>query len=133
SYFLLNRKPSSISTVTSTLGVGSTIVSEKDGMTLIYVPAGEFVMGSNADGMDYSPEHKVNLKSFWIDETEVTNAQFVLFLNDNLDQISFDDTKTSVSLGESYLLRLSCVGCDAWESQIKWNGSKFEVLHNQEI
>jgi formylglycine-generating enzyme required for sulfatase activity len=33
------------STVTPTLGIGSSMVSEKDNMTMIYVPEGQFVMG----------------------------------------------------------------------------------------
>ena len=35
------------STVDPSPGIGSTQVSDKDGMTLLYVPAGEFIMGSN--------------------------------------------------------------------------------------
>jgi serine/threonine-protein kinase len=62
------------------LVIGSTMVSDKDGMTLVYVPAGEFTMGS-ADGdseasSDEKPQHKVALDAFWIDRTEVTNAQY---------------------------------------------------------
>ena len=34
---------------TPTIGVGSTMISDKDGMTLLYVPAGEFTMGSEAE------------------------------------------------------------------------------------
>jgi formylglycine-generating enzyme required for sulfatase activity/serine/threonine protein kinase len=62
------------------LGIDSTRVSDKDGMTLLYVPAGEFTMGS-ADGdsdasSDEKPQHKVALDAYWIDRTEVTNAQY---------------------------------------------------------
>jgi len=73
--------------------VGSTLVSEQDGMTMVYVPAGEFMMGSNADDTmaecrkfrddcardwftDEEPIHLVNLDAFWIDQTEVTNAMY---------------------------------------------------------
>jgi serine/threonine-protein kinase len=67
-----------------TLGIGSPQVSDKDGMTLLYVPAGEFLMGS-ADGdsdaySDEKPQHKVTLDAFWIDRTEVTNAMFAKFV-----------------------------------------------------
>jgi eukaryotic-like serine/threonine-protein kinase len=62
------------------LGIGSTMVSRKDGMTLVYVPAGEFLMGStNADSMAgdrEKPQHTVTLDAFWIDRTEVTNAMY---------------------------------------------------------
>lgn len=67
-------------TQTPALGVGSTMVSDKDGAILVYVPAGEFIMGStrrdaSADYSDW-PEHKVDLDAYWIDRTEVTNAQY---------------------------------------------------------
>jgi formylglycine-generating enzyme required for sulfatase activity len=63
-----------------TLGIGSTQVSDKDGMTLLYVPAGEFTMGSN-EYDDEKPIHKVTLDAFWIDQTEVTNAMFKKFVD----------------------------------------------------
>ncbi len=56
------------------------MVSDMDGMILVYVPAGEFPMGSSdIDGEAFSyekPQHKVYLDAFWIDRTEVTNAQY---------------------------------------------------------
>ncbi len=56
-----------------------------DGMTMVLVPAGPFLMGSAetdpkaAD--DEVPQHAVTLDAFWIDRTEVTNAQYAVFLN----------------------------------------------------
>jgi formylglycine-generating enzyme required for sulfatase activity len=47
----------------------------KDGMVMVYVPAGEFTMGSNQYD-DEKPVHTVALDAFWIDRTEVSNAQF---------------------------------------------------------
>jgi formylglycine-generating enzyme required for sulfatase activity len=55
---------------------GSTMVSKKDGMVLVYVPAGEFSMGSDNGNSDETPVHKVTLDAFWIDQTEVTNAMY---------------------------------------------------------
>jgi formylglycine-generating enzyme required for sulfatase activity len=49
-------------------------------MVMVYVPAGDFVMGSN-EYSDEQPIHTVYLDAFWIDRTEVTNAQYVRFLN----------------------------------------------------
>ena len=61
--------------LTPTLGIGSTMTGE-DGMTLLYVPAGEYTMGSD-DGEAYEkPVHKVTLDAFWIDQTEVTNEMY---------------------------------------------------------
>jgi serine/threonine-protein kinase len=64
-------------TPTPTLGVGSTQVSPKDNMEMVYVPAGEFEMGSNEHEWE-QPIHIVYLDAYWIDKYEVTNAQYAL-------------------------------------------------------
>jgi formylglycine-generating enzyme required for sulfatase activity len=56
-------------------GIGSTQVSDKDGMVMVFVPAGDFTMGSN-DYDNEKPIHTVYLDSFWIDQTEMTNAMY---------------------------------------------------------
>jgi formylglycine-generating enzyme required for sulfatase activity len=61
---------------TPTLDVGSTMISEKDGMVMVYVPTGEFEMGSENGDDDEKPVHAVYLDAFWIDQTEVTNAMY---------------------------------------------------------
>ncbi len=65
-------------TPTPALGIGSTMISEKDGMEMVYVPAGEFLMGSpEGEGEDDEhPQHTVFLDAYWIDKTEVTVAQY---------------------------------------------------------
>lgn len=56
-------------------------VSESDGMTLVFIPEGEFLMGS-ADSdpdaaPDEKPQHPVYVDAFWIDQTEVTNGMYM--------------------------------------------------------
>jgi serine/threonine-protein kinase len=67
---------------TATPGPGATRVVEPDGMILAYVPAGEFAMGTPLTATqvqaDEAPRHTVMLDAFWIDRTEVTNAQYAL-------------------------------------------------------
>jgi serine/threonine protein kinase/formylglycine-generating enzyme required for sulfatase activity len=58
------------------LGIGSTQVSTVDNMEMVYVPAGDFLMGSNDGADDEKPQHQVSLDAFWIDKTEVTNAMY---------------------------------------------------------
>ena len=60
---------------------GATQVRPADGMVMVYVPAGEFEMGSTEGRDDERPVHTVALDAFEIDQTEVTNAQFAAFLN----------------------------------------------------
>jgi len=56
--------------------LGETMVSPKDGATLVYVPAGEFIMGTDEGMTDESPAHPVYLDAFWLDQTEVTNEAY---------------------------------------------------------
>ncbi|MEZ4559781.1 MAG: SUMF1/EgtB/PvdO family nonheme iron enzyme [Caldilineaceae bacterium] len=50
-----------------------------DGATQVYVPAGPFIMGSRSGRPnaqpDEIPQRTVTVSSFWIDQTEVTNAR----------------------------------------------------------
>ncbi len=55
-----------------------TFTSAIDGMTLSYIPAGEFEMGSDIGYQDERPAHPVYLDAFWIDQTEVTNEMYSL-------------------------------------------------------
>jgi serine/threonine-protein kinase len=61
------------------LGIGSSQLREKDGMLMVYVPAGEFEMGSTKYD-DEQPVHTVYLDAYWIDQTEVSFAQFAKFV-----------------------------------------------------
>jgi sulfatase modifying factor 1 len=50
-----------------------------DGM--VWIPGGEFWMGSDDESMrEARPVHRVKLDGFWIDRTEVTNAQYDRFI-----------------------------------------------------
>jgi formylglycine-generating enzyme required for sulfatase activity len=70
-------------------------------MTLLYVPAGEFTMGSDADDAvaecqkirsfcprdwftDEEPPHSVHVDDFWIDQTEVTNTMYAKCVADGI-------------------------------------------------
>ena len=74
----------------------SKMVSEVDGKTMVLVPAGEFIMGTNRTDpekthlkigtvkplyKDQHPERKVYLDAFYIDEKEVTNREYKKFVD----------------------------------------------------
>lgn len=62
---------------TPTIGIQS-MISPVDGMPLVYVPAGEFEMGSEDGRDDEKPVHTVFLDAYWIDQTEVTNEMYAI-------------------------------------------------------
>jgi formylglycine-generating enzyme required for sulfatase activity/tRNA A-37 threonylcarbamoyl transferase component Bud32 len=70
-----------VATITPKLDIGSTMIGN-DGMTLLYIPPGEFTMGSDSGEDDEKPVHKVTLDAYWIDQTEVTNALFAKFVQE---------------------------------------------------
>jgi len=81
---------------------GATQVSPVDGMVMIYVPAGEFLMGkgeNEAADDDEKPQHRVYLDSYWIDRTEVTNAMYALCVHAGVCQ---SPISTSSDTRESY-------------------------------
>lgn len=58
-----------------------TRVNSIDQAVLVFVPAGKFIMGSNAEEDPFfwgaeSPQHEVTLSDYWIYQTEVTNAMY---------------------------------------------------------
>ncbi len=57
---------------------------QADGMVMVLVPAGPFLMGStrnppSVEGNE-TPRHSVTLDAFWIDRTEVSNDQYRSFV-----------------------------------------------------
>ncbi|HNT56118.1 MAG TPA: formylglycine-generating enzyme family protein, partial [Anaerolineaceae bacterium] len=84
---LPGNQPTAVSNITPPppcTNIGQTWTSPVDGMNLVCVPAGDFLMGA-ADGDadaddDEKPQHTVYLDAYWIDQTEVTNAMFSEFV-----------------------------------------------------
>lgn len=59
---------------------GDTWTNPKDGATYVYVPAGPFLMGAPEDDTvgysDEKPQATVETGGYWIQQTEVTNAEY---------------------------------------------------------
>jgi formylglycine-generating enzyme required for sulfatase activity len=84
--------------------LGDTWVRPADGMVMVYVPGGTFLMGSDKSDPDARddefPQHSVTVAGFWMDQTEVTNAQYAAFLNahGNTDEKG----RTLLTMGRGY-------------------------------
>ncbi len=69
-------------------------------MTLVKIPAGQFVMGSNMGATDAKPASKVTIdKEFWMGEIEVTNEQFNIFFPDHSSRYMDEQWKDHVDPG----------------------------------
>lgn len=57
-----------------------------DGAVMLFVPSGPFIMGVEPDDpkaeANQKPAHTVVLSAFWIDRAEVSNAQFLRFVDE---------------------------------------------------
>ncbi len=49
--------------------------------SMIRIEGGTFMMGSNSSLVDEYPSHPVTVKTFYLDKTVVSNAQFIPYLN----------------------------------------------------
>ena len=58
------------------------IPSQATPLGMVWIPEGNFIMGSEGPQArpDENPVHPVKVNGFWIDQTEVTNAQFAAFV-----------------------------------------------------
>ncbi len=81
--------------------IGQTWRSPVDGAVLVCVPAGDFSMGASPNDPKAKsveqPAHSVYVDSFWIDQTEVTNAQFAMCVSEGACTRSQDPGATGVA------------------------------------
>ena len=71
----------SVGAVVMTLKMFHGVYASKN-PTMAWIPGGEFVMGSDSRlaRRNEQPAHTVRLNGFWMDKTDVTNAQFAAFV-----------------------------------------------------
>ncbi len=83
------------------------VVPPRDVNTKIKIPAGNFIMGTNRDGVwsCEKPAHEVYLNEYYIDKYEVPNLKFRNFLNKYLSQgkISIKDGNVILNSGSKIL------------------------------
>ena len=69
-------------------------------VTMVRIPAGEYVMGSDEDTPQEQPRNKVRIdKAFWVSENEITNKIFFAFNPDHNASIFDQQWKDHVRLG----------------------------------
>ncbi|MFO0775410.1 MAG: formylglycine-generating enzyme family protein [Nitrospiraceae bacterium] len=89
-----------LSVVSTQTAQAVTEVKAKDGAPMILIPAGSFPMGvpigDRDGGRDEYPRHHVTLDDYYLDKYEVTNAQYIAFVqatNHRVPQHPKDDTR----------------------------------------
>ncbi len=76
-----NRSPQAeTAALTAGGSTSSSSVNAPPGM--VWIPGGEFDQGSDEEFQDARPVHRVSVDGFWMDATEVTNAEFERFADE---------------------------------------------------
>lgn len=81
---------------------------------IVFIPEGPFTMGLDDGEKDESPAHVVHLDGFYLDKHEVTNSQYLAFINSRPPKPG--------GLQDSLLLAV-----DDSDLQIKWTGERYEL------
>jgi sulfatase modifying factor 1 len=112
----------------STLQAGATKTLEAAGITLVYVPAGEFLMGFKGGLFrflsDESPQHHVYLDGYWIGRTEVTNAQYRKFVEAG----GYSKRKYWTDDGWQWRTSNGITTRPKFWTHSKWNGADYPVV-----
>jgi len=82
-----------------------TRIREIDGMDQVYVPAGNFIMGSNDSGADpdEKPVRTVYLVSYWIDKYEVSKKQYKKCVDARICDLPGDNFSTYDNFPVTYV------------------------------
>ncbi len=111
----------------SGLVLGSAWVAPQNKSVYVYVPAGQFVMGSSdkdSDAInDEKPQHVVNLDAFWISQTEVTNKQWSAFIEAG----GYSDPRLWTDAGWKWRQDRSITRPGCWDEK-RWNQPDYPVV-----
>jgi len=106
------------------------VIHEKTGIEMVFIPAGEFMMGSNDGDSNEMPVHKVRItRPFYMGKYEVTIKEYMSFLNSagNSSGADLKDEDCPVKrVGNGYSLSRNKFGQDLRQpmAEVSWNGSK---------
>lgn len=94
--------------------------------SMVLIPAGNFLIGKDSDkGHDFSPAHRVNVNSFYIDKYEVTNGEYFRFCKETGHKFP-EFWNSNVFKSGTDFLNYPVVGINWWDAQkyAKWAGKR---------
>lgn len=94
---------------------------------MVFVPAGEFTIGSDSFDIDERPVHQVYLSDFWIDRFPVTNQKYARFLNEYVQK--YVDRRDDISRFIDLIAKESKIRYEAGEYIVEQNYEDHPVVH----
>ncbi len=99
---------------------------------IVFIPGGKYVMGNDKGAQVEAPAHQVVVKSFYMARYEVSNAEFVAFLNAEKDRLNVTEDG-EVFCDEIKIASLKCEhACIGWEPEILYENGCFKVATGRE-
>jgi len=105
---------------------------------MVFIPAANFMMGSDLFDIDERPLHSIFLQEYWIDQFPVTNSQYAVFLNattkkDFSQYLKFNADETKIIFKDS--IYISKPGFeDHPVVNVSWYGAKaFAAFYSKDL
>jgi serine/threonine-protein kinase len=93
------------------------------------ITGGKFRMGRNDSEPEEQPEHEVDVKDFWMDKTEVTNAEYYEFVKETNYTPTPKHWEQSKPLAGTEKFPVRNVNIDDIEAFIKWRSNRDKVTY----
>jgi len=98
-------------------------LEDRFGMAFVYVPAGEFTMGSDLGYSNEQPVHAIDLGGFWVGKTEVTNTQYRPFVEAG----GYQQQELWTQAGWKWREENNVTQPHCWDSK-RWNQPDYPVV-----
>lgn len=94
---------------------------------MVKIPGGKFKMGRDDGELLEKPAHEVEVKDFWMDKTEVTNAEFYQFVREKGYSPIPANWERGQPLPNEELMPVRYVNLEDIEAFIKWRSERDKV------
>ncbi len=89
--------------------------------SMVFIPAGEFIMGNDLGKVDERPAHPVKLKSYYLDRHDVTNSQYREFVKSEGYRVTSYPYTQEFGSDEQPVVGVSWFDAEAY---CKWAGKR---------
>src|ERR1035437_137717 len=93
------------------------------------IPGGAFKMGRNSGRDEEKPEHDVTVKDFWMDKTEVTNAEYHQFVKQTNYRPTPSNWEKDMPLPSEFLMPVRYVSVDDANAFAAWRSKRDGVVY----
>ena len=99
---------------------------------VVFVSGGKYMMGSDKSAQVEAPAHQVSVRNFYIAKYEVSNAEFITFLNAEKNHLRITE-ESEIFYDDLKIASLKCEhACLGWKPEIIYQDGHFKVIKGRE-